>query len=159
MSIQSIQIEVDDLADGQIEYLLAEHRQEMFKHSPAESVHALDLDALRSPDITFWSAYIDGQHAGCGALAELTPSHAEIKSMKTRTEFVRKGVAAALLDTMLEQARQRGYARLSLETGAMDAFKPARSLYQKVGFVECPPFAGYVKDPHSVCMTKALDQA
>ncbi len=154
---EKIEIEIDDLSDGQIESLLAEHREEMFKHSPPGSVHALDKAALRAPQITFWSAYISDKHAGCGALKELDSAHAEIKSMKTRKEFVRMGVAAALLETILQQAHSRGYERISLETGSMDAFIPARTLYTKAGFIECPPFADYFEDPHSVCMTKQLD--
>jgi len=156
MRAQGLEIYLDDLSDGNVESLLAEHRAEMFKHSPPGSVHALDLSALRSPDLTFWSARIYDAHAGCGALKELDGGHGEIKSMKTRADFVRKGIAAALLETILQQAAGRGYTRVSLETGSMEAFLPARTLYEKVGFVECKPFANYVEDPHSVCMTKTL---
>jgi len=151
-----IVIAQDELTDDSVEQLLAEHRAEMLKHSPPENVHALDSKALRAECLTFWSARINGQHAGCGALKELDSSHGEIKSMKTRESFIRLGVAAALLEEILAEAVRRGYSRVSLETGTMDVFIPARTLYEKAGFVECVPFSNYFEDTHSVCMTKFL---
>ena len=128
----------------------------MALHSPPESVHALDLATLRQPDITFWSAWQDGELVGCGALKELDPFHGEIKSMRTASLHLRKGVAARLLAHILEEAQRRSYRRLSLETGSMEAFAPARSLYARVGFRQCGPFGTYVEDPYSVFMTREL---
>ena len=124
--------------------------------SPPESVHALDLDGLRKPEITFWTAWSGSTLLGCGALKELTPVHGEIKSMRTASAHRRKGVARAVLTHIIEEARRRSYARLSLETGAMQAFEPAQRLYGSFGFANCPPFAGYTEDPNSVFMTRAL---
>lgn len=153
MDYSHIELLEDDLNSGHIEGLLEQHRQEMFKHSPPESVHALDAQALRAPNMSFWSAWINDEFAGCGALKQLNESHGEIKSMKTRPEHLKKGVAKALLTKIIDQARVRGFDRLSLETGTMDVFIPARELYKKFGFKECPPFADYFEDPNSVCMT------
>lgn len=151
-------IRVDDLRGADIAALLQAHLDEMFLHSPAESVHALDLEALRRPGITFWTVRDDaGGLMGCGALKQLDATHAEIKSMRTATAHLRKGVAARLLAHLLEVAGQRGYRRLSLETGSPQAFAPARALYARFGFVPCGPFEGYVEDPYSVFMTLALD--
>ena len=119
-------------------------------------MHALDLEGLRRPEVTFWSAWQGPELVGCGALKELDSGHAEIKSMRTVTAHLRKGVAAAMMRHMLEAARQRSYKRLSLETGAPDAFGPARKLYASFGFRECRPFADYVEDPYSVFMTLEL---
>ena len=153
----SMHIAVDDLRGGDIAALLQAHLDEMFLHSPAESVHALDLDTLRRPEITFWTVRDDaGALMGCGALRQLDPTHAEIKSMRTARAHLRKGVAAHLLAHLLEVAGQRGYRRLSLETGSPDAFAPARALYARFGFVPCGPFEGYAEDPYSVFMTLAL---
>jgi len=156
MSSYQIFLFDDDLSSGHIEQLLEQHRQQMFKHSPPESVHALDSMALRGSDISFWSAWIEGEFVGCGALKMLSESHGEIKSMKTKTEHLRKGVAKAVLKKIIAEAYERKYTRLSLETGSMDAFIPARKLYREFGFVECEPFADYVPDPNSICMSKSL---
>lgn len=136
--------------------LLREHLQSMHLHSPPESVHALDLGALRDSRITFWSVRQHDALLGCGALKELDSQHGEIKSMRTATAHLRKGVAAQLLRHIIGEARQRAYRRLSLETGSMAAFEPARRLYARFGFKPCGPFAQYVDDPHSVFMTLAL---
>ncbi|EIL92534.1 acetyltransferase [Rhodanobacter fulvus Jip2] len=149
-------IRVDDLTGSDIIQLLREHLQGVAQHSPPESIHALDLDGLRRPDITFWSVWNDGQLMGCGALKELDRRHGEIKSMRTSAAHLRKGVAARLMQHILEEAGRRGYERLSLETGSMEAFAPARRLYARFGFVMCGPFAGYVEDPNSVFMTRAM---
>lgn len=151
-----IVVKLDDLRDGNIVRLLEEHRREMFKHSPPESVHALDLEGMRAKELTFWSAWFQGEFAGCGALKELDANHGELKSMKTHLDHLRKGVAAKLLETMLDAARRRGYQRVSLETGSMAAFEAARLLYFKNGFTECPPFSNYFEDPNSVCMTLSI---
>jgi putative acetyltransferase len=110
----------------------------------------------RKPEITFWSAWENGELLGCGALKELNARHGEIKSMRTSAAHRRKGVAKALLDYIVGEAKRRGYRRLSLETGSMDAFEPARQLYARSGFIFCGPFADYIKDPNSVFMTKEL---
>jgi putative acetyltransferase len=152
----SLKIGIDDLAGPEIAALLREHMRNMEIVSPPESRHALDIQGLRQPGITFWSAWQGAELLGCGALKELDAAHAEIKSMRTASRHLRKGVAAALLAHLVAEATQRGYRRLSLETGAMDYFEPARRLYAKSGFVYCGPFADYVEDPNSVFMTREL---
>ena len=149
-------IREDDLTGPDIRALLEEHLAEMRSLSPACSVHALDLERLRRPGITFWTAWSDGVLAGCGALKELDARHGEIKSMRTAATHRRRGVARQMLMHILAEARRRGYARLSLETGSMDAFVPARTLYARHGFTSCPPFADYAEDPNSAYMTRLL---
>ncbi len=149
-------IRVDDLSGPEIIRLLHEHLQSVALHSPPESVHALGLEALRNPDITFWSVWQDSELMGCGAIKELDSRHGEIKSMRTVSLHLRKGVAVSLMHHILEEAERRSYERLSLETGSMDAFAPARSLYASFGFEPCGPFANYVEDPHSVFMTREV---
>jgi putative acetyltransferase len=149
-------IRVDDLSSPEIIRLLHEHLQSMTLHSPPESIHALDVEALRKPGITFWSGWQDAELMGCGAIKELNPRHGEIKSMRTVSTHLRKGVAAALMRHILEEAKRRSYERMSLETGSMEAFAPARSLYASFGFKPCGPFADYVEDPYSVFMTREV---
>ncbi len=149
-------ITLDDLSGPEVAELLADHLREMHQHSPPESVHALELDALKTPDITFWSIWSGDRLVGCGALKELDAAHAEIKSMRTAPEFRGKGAGKLMLRHILDTAKQRGYARLSLETGSMAAFDPARRLYESHGFEYCGPFAGYILDPYSVFMTKLV---
>ena len=149
-------IRLDDLRGPEIADLLRAHLDQMAATSPPESRHALDLDGLRGPDVTFWTAWRDGTLLGCGALKELDGVHGEIKSMHTASVARGQGVAAAILQTILEEARLRAYKRLSLETGSMAAFRPAHQLYLKHGFEECPPFGTYVEDPNSLFMTLAL---
>ncbi len=149
-------IRVDDLSGPEISQLLQEHLCSAALHSPPESVHALGLEALRKPEITFWSVWQDSELLGCGALKELDAKHGEIKSMRTVSRHLRKGVAARLMCHILEEAKKRSYRRLSLETGSMAAFAPARSLYTRFGFKLCAPFADYVEDPYSVFMTREL---
>jgi putative acetyltransferase len=151
-----MEIRVDDLRGRQIIELLNEHLCSMRTISPPESCHALNLDELRQPDITFWSIWDGSQLAGCGALKQLDDEHAEIKSMRTGEAHRRKGVASQLLRHMIDEAKRRGYRRLSLETGSMAYFEPARRLYSSFGFNECPPFATYIEDPNSVFMSKEL---
>jgi putative acetyltransferase len=148
-----VQIRVDDLRGPEIAELLAAHVAFCRASSPPESTHVLDLDALRSPEIAFWSAWDDARLMGCAALKELDPLHGEIKSMHTAAPFRGRGVGSRLLDRIVEEARSRCYLRLSLETGSMEAFAPARALYARYGFVVCEPFAGYRLDPNSVFMT------
>ncbi|MBB6733892.1 GNAT family N-acetyltransferase [Cohnella zeiphila] len=149
-------IEADDLTRPEVRALIRHHLTEMHEFSPPESVHALDLDGLRGPNITFWSAWEGGRIAGIGALKELDPSHGEVKSMRTAPDYLRKGVARLLLERIIETARERGYRRLSLETGSMAQFEPARSLYLRYGFENTVPFADYAEDPNSVFMTLEL---
>ena len=149
-------IRVDDLSSPEVCRLVEEHLESMALHSPPESVHALAVVALRKPEITFWSVWRDSELMGCGALKELDAHHGEIKSMRTASLHLRKGVATRLLRHILEEAQRRSYRRLSLETGSMDAFGPARRLYTRFGFQPCGPFAEYVEDPYSVFMTKEL---
>jgi putative acetyltransferase len=149
-------IKVDDLNGSEIHKLLQEHLQSMSLLSPPESVHALDIEALRKPDITFWTVWENDELLGCGALKELDSQHAEIKSMRTSSSHLRRGIAKHLLNHIIEEAKRRGYSRLSLETGSMEAFEPARKLYANSGFTYCEPFADYIEDPYSVFMTREL---
>ncbi len=152
-----MRIRLDDLSQPEVHALLDEHLAEMRRLSPPESVHALDLGALRQPEISFWTLWSGRDLLGCGALKQLDASHAEIKSMRTAAAHRRRGVARTMLEHLVQQARQRSYARLSLETGAEDAFAPARALYASFGFTYCTPFADYTNDPNSVFMTRLLD--
>jgi putative acetyltransferase len=151
-----MQIWRDDLAGAEIQALLAEHLRHMRELSSPESMHALDLDGLRGPAITFWSAWSGSTLLGCGALKELDPQHGEIKSMRTAGTARRQGIGRAMLEHIIAEARRRGYRRLSLESGSMPGFEPARRLYECHGFGYCSPFAGYPLDPYSVFMTREL---
>lgn len=151
-----MKIQIDDLSHPAIHALLNEHLQNMYELSPPESVHALDLAKLRAPNITFWSAWEGSQLLGCGAIKELDSRHGEVKSMRTPAALRRKGAGRAILSHIIEAARSRSYERLSLETGTVEAFKPAQRLYESFGFAYCGPFGDYVEDPHSVFMTMNL---
>ena len=152
----NIKIKKDDLTGAEIAELLAEHLRSLFEVTPVKSRHALNLDQLRQPDITFWSAWVEGKLAGCVALKELDAEHGEVKSMRTANSHLRKGIGSALLTHVISEAQRRGYRRLSLETGAMPYFAPAHALYRKFGFKDCGPFVGYVEDANSVFMTREL---
>jgi putative acetyltransferase len=128
----------------------------MHELSPPESVHALDLAKLRRPDITFWTVWDGSLLLGCGALKELTPTHGEVKSMRTPRAHRRRGAGRAIVAHILAEARSRGYRRLSLETGAHQAFEPAQNLYRSFGFTACGPFADYQADPNAVFMSLEL---
>ncbi len=151
-----MKIRLDDLTGPEIVGLLAKHLECMAQVSPPESRHALNLAELRQPDITFWSVWLGPELAGCGALKQLDARQGEIKSMRTASNHLRRGVASAMLRHILDEARRRSYHRVSLETGAMAYFQPAHHLYRKFGFKPCPPFAGYVEDPNSIFMTLEL---
>lgn len=151
-----MKIQPDDLTHPVIHALLNEHLQSMYALSPPESVHALDLEKLRKPEITFWSAWDGDMLLGCGALKKLDDTHGEVKSMRTPLAIRRRGAGRAILEHIIAVARSRGYQRLSLETGTVDAFKPAQKLYESVGFTTCGPFADYRVDPNSVFMTLRL---
>jgi putative acetyltransferase len=152
----AMHIQIDDLNGPQMAALLEHHMQNMHQLSPAECVFALDLSRLRQPDVTMWSAWEGDALLGCGALKQLDAGHGEIKSMRTDPAHLRKGVARAILETIMAEAARRGYQRLSLETGTHPAFGAAHKLYASVGFAFCGPFADYVVDPHSVFMSRAL---
>lgn len=138
-----------------VEFLRA-HVDEMRDVSPPESKHALDLEGLRQPEVTLWTVWDREELLGCAALAELDREHGEIKSMRSAAHRARTGVASQLLQHIVGTARDRGYRRISLETGSMDHFEPARKLYRKHGFSPCGPFACYREDPASVFMTLGL---
>ena len=155
--LATMHIRTQDPATPDITALLNQHLSEMRSISPPESKHALDIESLRTPDISFWSVRDDdGALMGCGALKQLDATHAEIKSMRTDPAHRRKGVAASLLAHIIDHARLQQFTRLSLETGAQDHFVPARALYTRFGFTICAPFASYQEDPNSVFMTRTL---
>jgi putative acetyltransferase len=149
-------IKIDDLRGPEIAALLQEHLADMRAWSPPESVHALDLDKLRSPDITFWTVWDGNTLLGCGALKALEATQGEIKSMRTAAAHRGKGVAAVMLAHIVQTAEQRSYTRLSLETGSQDQFAPARALYSGFGFTECAAFGDYQPDAYSTFMTRSL---
>lgn len=149
-------IGIDDPARADVAQLLGEHLADMYATSPPESVHALDLDALTGPGVTFWTARRDGELVGCGALQELDSGHGELKSMRTTAAARGTGVGKALLAYLVAEGRLRGYSRLSLETGSQEYFAPARGLYISHGFTRCGPFADYADDPHSAYFTLVL---
>ncbi len=138
-----MEIREDDLSGPEIRALLAVHLAGMQENSPPESVYALDLSGLQTPDITVWSVWDGAELMGCGALKEVDSDVGEIKSMRTATAHLRKGVAAALLTRIISEARERGYQTLSLETGSGPAFEPALTLYRKHGFENGGAFGGY----------------
>ena len=147
-----MEIKVDDLTDPRIASFLEQHLEDMKAVSPPESKHALDLEALKQPDITFWSVWQRGELVGCGAIKELDKKHCEIKSMRTCASKRGTGIGAFLLKHILSQAEHRNYTLVSLETGSMAFFEPARNLYEKFGFRYCEPFSNYTHDPNSVFM-------
>jgi putative acetyltransferase len=140
-----MKIAVDNLASAQTRELLRLHLQGMHATSPPGHVFALDLSGLQAPSVTVWSASIDGHVCGIGALKQLDAMTGEVKSMRTHPEHLRRGVASALLEHIISEARARGLARLSLETGSGPAFEPALALYRKRGFVDGEAFGDYVR--------------
>lgn len=152
----TLAITPDDPRSPDVRALLTRHLELMHEQSPPEDVHALDVDALTAPHVTFVSARdgAGGALLGVGAIAEIAPGHGEIKSMHTAAAARRRGVAGALLDHLLALADARGYARVSLETGTEDGFAAARALYARAGFAECPPFGSYRESPNSVFLTR-----
>jgi putative acetyltransferase len=157
--MSSLEIREDDLSSAAIAGLLREHLDDMYAITPAESVHALDLEDLRAPGITFWSAWADDQLLGCGALKELDARNGEVKSMRTARSHRGKGVGSRILAHLVAEARRRAYTALFLETGSMPEFAPARALYARHGFVYRGPFAEYTEDPNCVFMVKFLADA
>lgn len=150
-----MRIAIDDVRHPALIALLQAHVADLARHSPAGSCHALDVEALRKPEVTFWSAWDGDAPMGCGALQDLGQGQGEVKSMRTADAYLRRGVAAALLQVVLDAARARGYAQVSLETGAGPAFAPAHALYRRFGFAPCGPFGSYRADPYSTFMARA----
>ena len=151
-----MKIQIENPRSADITTLLEEHLADMVSISPPGSVHALDLDGLTHPSMTLWAARGDEQLMGCGALKDLGGQHGEIKSMRTASAYLRRGVARALLTHIIDHARDSDFKRLSLETGSYAVFEPARLMYAGFGFTECDPFGDYELDPHSTFMTLAL---
>lgn len=151
-----LRIVEDDMSDPRIAALLRLHLDEMFRWSPPKSVHAMPIERLRQPDVTFYSAWDGDTLAGCGALKQLDSTHGELKSMRAAPAYRGRGVGKAILLHLLAEARARGYARVSLETGRPEPFLPARRLYEAHGFVECASFGDYDPDDFSICMTRQL---
>ena len=149
-------ITVEDPTTDDVRRLLERHLAFAHEQSPPEDVHALDSDGLKADDLTFFTARSAGELVGVGALRRIDDSHAEIKSMHTAESARGRGVGRAMVAHLLEVARSRGCSRVSLETGTVPAFAPARSLYASVGFVPCEPFGSYRVSAYSVCMTLTL---
>jgi putative acetyltransferase len=152
-----VRIELDDLTRPEVLALLGEHLTSMYQLSPPDSVHALSIDGLRGRGVTFWAVWEGPILLGCGALKELDRTHGEVKSMRTPVRLRRRGAGRAILLHIVSEAGSRGYKRLSLETGSLDAFKPAQKLYESFGFVYCGPFGDYRLDPYSVFMSLDLE--
>jgi putative acetyltransferase len=151
-----MRIEIDDLSRPQVHALLEEHLANMYELSPPEQAFALDLSKLRADEITFWTVWEHEKLVGCGALKELSPSHGEIKSMRTPANARGRGAGRAILTHIIAVARQRGYTRLSLETGTHAAFGPAHNLYRSKGFAVSGPFGGYIASEHNIFMELRL---
>ncbi len=153
-----MEIIVDDLTGPEIAEFLEEHIEEMKAVAATEesSKHALDLDGLRVPEVTFWTMIEDGEVLGCGAIKLLGHDHAEIKSMRVAPTRRQRGLASTLLRHIVDESRRMGISRLSLETGSFASFEPARRLYLKHGFELCGPFGDYEADPKSAFMTRTL---
>lgn len=149
-------VRIDDLSTPDAQALIAEHLAGMHTHSPPGHVHALAIQSLQQPDITFWTAWKGQALCGCGALRELDASTGEIKSMRTRPAFLRQGVGQAILDEITRTAIGRGYQRLYLETGTGPAFDAAHALYRRNGFTWCGAFGGYTATDFNVFMVKVL---
>jgi putative acetyltransferase len=154
--MQRIEVRVDDLSGHDVQALIRSHLDGMHDTSPAESVHALDIEGLRHPSITFWSAWVHGDLAGIGALKRIDAERGELKSMRVDDRFRGAGIGRALLRHILAAARESGMTGVWLETGSAEEFVPAVRLYESEGFTRCGPFDGYTDDPFSVFMTRAL---
>lgn len=157
----TIEIQSADLGTPEFAALIDTHATLMLSLSPPGSCHFLPIDSLKRPDVTVWEMRDWGQEdgetlVGCGALQQLSDTHGEVKSMHTLARYRGAGLGRKMLEHVIAVAKERGYDRLSLETGSMDGFKPSRMLYRSFGFEICPPFGDYVEDPHSVFMTRTL---
>jgi putative acetyltransferase len=147
---------VDDLSGGPTRALIAQHLAGMHANSPPGRVHAFDLNKLRQPDVTFWSGWLGEELVGCGALKQIDAERGEIKSMRVAVPALGRGAGRAILDHIVREARALGMRSLWLETGSSEAFIPALRLYESAGFARCGPFDGYVDNPFSIFMTRAL---
>ena len=154
--MRGLVIREDDLTGPEIRRLLREHLENMHDITPPGSVHALGLDGLQSPGVTFWSAWRGQKLVGCAALRKLDATSGEIKSMRTVNCHRRMGVGSSLLEHLVAVACQRGYDRLLLETGALPEFATARAFYARHGFARCGPFGDYRDDPNSAFMCRDL---
>lgn len=152
----TIRLHRADFEDPRLAAFLLAHLDDMAPTAPAESRHALDLTALNDPAVRVWVASEGSDIVATGALAVLGDGHEELKSMRTDPVRRGRGIASRMLDHLLGDARARGVRRISLETGSMDFFVPARALYARAGFVGCPPFGDYTDDPNSTFFTLAL---
>jgi len=151
-----VRIVLDDLTGPEVRAMVSDHLADMRATSPPESVHALSIAQIHADAVTFWSVW-DGEHlAGCGGLKALPGCEGELKSMRTAARYRGRGVGTFMLAHLIEESRTRGYQRINLETGSQDFFAPARRLYARHGFVECPPFGEYMADPNSVFMCRDL---
>ncbi|WP_406637781.1 GNAT family N-acetyltransferase [Amycolatopsis sp. WGS_07] len=151
-----MQIDRADFADPQLQRFLQAHLDDLAPTAPAESQHALDLTALQRPDVRLWTVHDDGHIVGTAALAALEPRHEELKSMRTDPARRGQGIARSLLDYLLQDAKDRGIERISLETGSMEFFAPARALYARAGFTPCAPFGSYRDDPNSTYLSRRI---
>lgn len=151
-----LRIEADDLSRSDVQELIVRHTAELQHWSPPGTSYALPVERLRDPEVAFYTAWHGERLAGCGAIKQLDVSHGELKSMRVVHEYLRRGVGTAILLHLLEVARGRGYARVSLETGSTEPYVAARRLYERHGFTRCPAFAGYPDDGFSYCMTRWL---
>ena len=156
MNEPDLNFRLDDLSGDATRSLIARHLAGMRSNSPPESVHALDIDGLRVPEVTFWSAWVAGEIAGCGALKQLDTRCGEIKSMRVADKFLGRGVGRAILNHLISEAKAQGMESLWLETGSVAAFIPALRLYESAGFTRCGPFGDYLEDPFSVFMTRKI---
>jgi putative acetyltransferase len=147
---------LDDLSGEATRALVAHHLTGMHASTPAESVFALDIDGLRHPDVTFFSARVGDEVVAIGALKTLDAANGELKSMRVADAHLGTGAGRAMLRHLLAEARTRGMRTVWLETGSPDDFVPARRLYESEGFVECGPFGDYPENPFSIFMTRAL---
>jgi len=154
----SIHVSPDDLSSPLVQDLVAEHLAGMNGNTPAGHVHALAIDGLKDPDVTFWSAWVGGQLCGCGAMKKLSATAGEVKSMRTRQAHIRQGVGQAMLDEIVRTAQERGYVHLYLETGTGEAFAAAHALYLRNGFAWCGPFGDYKATDFNVFMVKSLEK-
>ncbi len=151
-----LRIRRDDLSGEATRRLIARHLAGMHEDSPPGGVFALDVEALRAGDVTFWSAWLGDEIAGCGALKRLDAERGEIKSMRVADAFLGRGVGRAILEHLIAEARSRAMTSLWLETGSGEAFAPALRLYESAGFTRCGPFAGYADNGFSVFMTRRI---
>jgi len=153
---RNLTFRVDDLSGEPTRRLIERHLAGMRANSPADGVHALDVEALREPGVTFWSAWVGDEIAGCGALKQLDAERGELKSMRVADEFLGRGIGRAMLEHLMDEARTRGLTSLWLETGSSVAFNPAIRMYESAGFARCGAFDGYVENPFSIFMTRPL---